>query len=413
MMCDESVLELVKQLCVSIYNETASCKNATLNQQFLRRTTSLAFEILLNKSDHPVTLPVVDTFTPLDELQFRRFEMNISAKTHTDQKRIKRFDQCIDKIETDENLLNSMREVLILLISLKGSVPARERIDCDSIGLENFFQSAIDDYKPYRILSTEMMRLPSSLSSIFDLKSSDISNPYIRPGEVHNTNKYQFLQLLSPNLQFQENSLRSKHYQESHGTENIFSSLVTKKPVMQTGSRLQNLLRQHEKHQIPIPNIFYNVLQIENEKPIFIKSLSWDHFGKPMDNTQQERPFGADCPSAFLNMLAVQAIKKSDKFDVEIIQTSQLIADIKLLLVGSPSDTFHYNEELLSFSMEPNVTVENVDPTTMLASVQGFLECGTCYARLQILCSTDTDHFNMKFDGFVFQVSFLSYSRQL
>lgn len=401
---DESVLELVKRLCLSIYNETASSDGLPINQQFLRRATSLTFEILLKKSVHPIEIHNDDTFNPLHELQFRRFEMNILAKTQTDKKRSKQFGQCVDKIET-EDLLNSklMQTLFIFLVALKDSVPTQEGHDCNVIGLGNFFQSAKDEYQPYRILSTEMMRLPASLTNIFHSKDNpDKSrNPYMpssMSGEGYNAKNVQFLQLLSSNLKGHKNSRPSMYHPESRASD-IFSSLLIKKPVLQTNSR------QKYSIQATIPISFENGVQNVYEKPIFMKSLSWDHLKKPMDSTQHERQYASDCPSAFLHMLAVQAIKKSEHFDVEIIQTSQLIADIKLLLVGTPSHTFHYNEDLMCFSMEKNVTVQHVAPTTMLASVQAFLECGTCYARLKILCCIDTDNFNTKFDGFVFQVS--------
>lgn len=411
MHCDESVLQLVKRLCISIYNETPSRDGLPFNQQFLRKTTSLAYAILLKKSNHPIELPDDDTYNPLHELQFRRFEMKILAKTQTDKERSKRFDQCVDKIET-EDLLSSelMQALFILLVSLKDSVPPKEESDCNVIGWG--IQSALDDYQPYRIVSNEMMRLPSSLTNLFDSKSNTgmSRNPYMpsfMSGEVQTANKFQFLKLLSSNLQDQVNTRPSMYHQESHSTHNIFSSLLIKKPVMQTSSRLPSLMKLHQtQKRTVIPKRSGNILQNVYEKPIFIKSLSWDHFGKPLDSTQQERPFASDCPSAFLHMLAVQAIQKGDNFDVEIIKTAQLIADIKLLLGGTSSPTFHYNEELMSFSMVKNVTVENVAPVTMLASVQGFLECGTCYARLKFLCCNDTENFNMKFNGFVFQVSF-------
>lgn len=418
---DESVLDLVKRLCISVYKETESSDGLPINQQFLRRITSLTYGILLKKSDHPVELPDDDICNPLHELQFRRFEMNILAKTHIDKKRSKRFDQCVDKIET-EDLLNSelMQALFILMVSLKDSVPAQEGIDYNITGVENFLQSAIDDYQPYRTVSTEMMRLPSSLPNIFDshCNTDKSRNPYMpsfMSAEVYNTNQFQFLKLLSSNLQAQEISRPLLYHEEFRSTDNIFSSLLIKKAAMQTSSRLPNLMKLHQKQkkststQKTISKRVRNIVENAYEKPIFMKSLSWDHVGKAMDSTQHERKFASDCPSAFLHMLAVQAIQKSDNFDVKIIKTSQLIDDIKLLLVGTPSDTFHYNMELMCFSMVQNVTVENVAPITMLASVQGFLECGTCYARLKILCCTDADNFNMKFDGFVFQVKRFSY----
>src|ERR1700744_2279139 len=104
-----------------------------------------------------------------------------------------------------------------------------------------------------------------------------------------------------------------------------------------------------------------------------------------------------DCTNQLL------AIGTSKPFEVKFIQLPQFIADIKLLLTGIPSDSFHFDQEKLIFRMETNLSVENISPETMASSVSSFLECGSCYRRLQMLLSRNPIDFKYKFNGFVFK----------
>lgn len=104
-----------------------------------------------------------------------------------------------------------------------------------------------------------------------------------------------------------------------------------------------------------------------------------------------------DCTNQLL------AIATSKTFEVKFIQLPQFISDVKLLLTGIPSDSFHFDPEKLIFRMETNLSVENISPETMARSVDSFLECGSCYRRLQMLLSRSPIDFKHKFDGFVFK----------
>lgn len=104
-----------------------------------------------------------------------------------------------------------------------------------------------------------------------------------------------------------------------------------------------------------------------------------------------------DCTNQLL------AIATSTRFEVKFVRLSQFIADIKLLLTGIPSDSFHYDADKLIFRMEENVSVDNIAPDTMASSVTSFLECGSCYRRLQLMLSRNPVDFKHKFDGFVFK----------
>lgn len=104
-----------------------------------------------------------------------------------------------------------------------------------------------------------------------------------------------------------------------------------------------------------------------------------------------------DCTN---QLLAIATLKP---FEVKFVQLPQFIADVKLLLTGIPSASFHLDHDKLLFRMETNLSVENITPETMASSVVAFLDCGSCYRRLQLLLSRNPIDFTHKFDGFVFK----------
>lgn len=55
--------------------------------------------------------------------------------------------------------------------------------------------------------------------------------------------------------------------------------------------------------------------------------------------------------------------------------------------------------------MQPHVTLEGILPATLLHFVEDFLECGTCYKRLQTMIMKR--NYKLMFEGFIFKVSFL------
>lgn len=79
-----------------------------------------------------------------------------------------------------------------------------------------------------------------------------------------------------------------------------------------------------------------------------------------------------------------------------------------ILIVGIQSDTF-YHDEFVVFAMKPNVTIEGVLPGTIEYFVEDFLECGTCYKRMQTMIMKRD--YKLMFEGFMFKVSgiFLSF----
>ena len=53
--------------------------------------------------------------------------------------------------------------------------------------------------------------------------------------------------------------------------------------------------------------------------------------------------------------------------------------------------------------MKPNITIEGVLPGTIEYFVEDFLECGTCYKRMQTMIMKKD--YKLMFEGFMFKVS--------
>lgn len=72
------------------------------------------------------------------------------------------------------------------------------------------------------------------------------------------------------------------------------------------------------------------------------------------------------------------------------------------ILVGIQSDIFKCDEFSMSFHMKSNITIDGFLPETILNFVNEFLECGTCYKRLQYMISKT--NYSLRFEGFMFKV---------
>lgn len=136
----------------------------------------------------------------------------------------------------------------------------------------------------------------------------------------------------------------------------------------------------------------------------------WEQLGSyplaDLSSIKREPCFTSESPASMQHLFAVHAVCQRRLFQGRIVQTQQFMADVKSLVVGIESASFAYDEHQITFSMCPNLTIENIRPDTIEHFVKEFLECGTCYKRLKMITSRDASTFKLKFDGFVFKVSF-------
>lgn len=395
---EHSIVNLVKKLCYTVRNEnhqhhpSAAVPFNTDHHNFRHPFVRLAYEILLNKSTH-LPVPPSHPLTTEDlqtELEFCRFEMKLAAASpcasYTAQQRSQQFDVCLDAVTAD-NLLDDDggRTIFQFLLALKNSVAPQDLNPNRSIGLSNFYFNAQNDLnrRPYRLIPNELIRFPAG-----DTFSS--TNPYLPADLFADKNENRFMKLLLDQVVV---------LAPPSAEASIFRSIMPKPKMATSEQRYQSVLNKYGRCYEAIEKEIVGQREPSAEPPpIFMKSLRWEYMRELVDSKQREQSFASESEKAYFHMLA------DDGGTVKLMAVDRFIDDVKLLLIGIESLTFRYDEEVMCFrTVSTDVTIENVAKMTLATFVQNFLECGTCFARLRILCTTDSGSFEMKFNGFVFQ----------
>lgn len=105
---------------------------------------------------------------------------------------------------------------------------------------------------------------------------------------------------------------------------------------------------------------------------------------------------------AILHLHGARSNKMGQNFEAKIVRFDRFLADLKNVTIGIQSDSFKCDEVMI-FHMEANITIADVSPLVMQKFVLPFLECGSCYKRLQLM--TAKKNLPFLFDGFIFKVS--------
>lgn len=134
--------------------------------------------------------------------------------------------------------------------------------------------------------------------------------------------------------------------------------------------------------------------------------LNWENLGNRV--VLREKPFCTETNS-LLSLLTINQEVKGKKFKANIIPLNAFMIDVKYLTVGISSESFEFDYTEMIFEMVPNLTVDGVSPQTFKTIVQDFIECGTCFKRLQFFTSRSVPYrckgVVKVHDGFVFKVS--------
>lgn len=147
--------------------------------------------------------------------------------------------------------------------------------------------------------------------------------------------------------------------------------------------------------------------QLHSTQQMHIKGHSWDYVSAPLDRHRIELKFASESGQSLPYLL-----QQHQGDDVAIaasvvgrkqLSSVALVEAIKLLLVGTPSATFTFDGDLMRFDVVPDVCVQDGTAQTTAAICAPFVECGTCCARLRLMCDRDGD-FGLRFKGFVFRV---------
>lgn len=129
------------------------------------------------------------------------------------------------------------------------------------------------------------------------------------------------------------------------------------------------------------------------------KGTTWD--GLDNQRNWKEKPFITECDSS-LQLLSTISNSCGKKFIAKIIPVENLIYDIKLMLIGIRSESFTYSDSII-FELLENLTISTIGPETLNGVVKEFMECGTCFKRLQIMSTKNPINFQLIYDGFVFK----------
>ncbi|PNF25042.1 hypothetical protein B7P43_G06983 [Cryptotermes secundus] len=122
----------------------------------------------------------------------------------------------------------------------------------------------------------------------------------------------------------------------------------------------------------------------------------------------KEKPFltesGVDCVQKFWTVSRrFTNMSLAECMGLRNISCKQLIQDLKLLLIGVPSQTFQYNQEENGFVMNSNTCVEGLTPETLHSFCDDFLISGMCCLRLRKLVDHNLVPGSHMQEGLMFQ----------
>lgn len=155
----------------------------------------------------------------------------------------------------------------------------------------------------------------------------------------------------------------------------------------------------------PIPIVQTPLVRAKSADIIHLKGYSWDYVNVPLDRHCPEPQFASEAEGSLphiLHLLGGPAARSIA--DARILSTEALVADLKRLLVGTASESFGFDESSVRFVAMKGLCVRNGTVATTVAMCAEFMECGTCCARLRLMCDRDVDY-GHKLQGFVFRVS--------
>lgn len=408
----DSIRSLLDELCKCIYKDWTSSQNAIAHrtkrpsvqhsndnnhkipEKLLKKCKIRSYEILLKKT-HLRKLPndlltqdegYSDIINPIRELKFSQFEYNIYVgrmRAHFDEyglvnekrktkilKKHELYVECVKTVESDDYFRDEQRDghsILTFLILLKNncSEETSNASKCD----ESLF--AID--------FEQMPSFPTFQPKLFKLNwKPDLAlhqNPYCSLMRKLNSSASLF-HLPSQTLSSDRNRIQRNH---------IISS-----------------------------DIFDGNVKRNSSNTIYYTSNKWEELGRRyvLDENCDEQQFSSffekkfitESNSSIFDIMAIVASQHNRVFQARIVDSGLFIEHIKLLLIGVESESFSYDENTMSFNMFEHLTIKNVMPSTIAQFMDDFIECGTCYKRLKIIVSRNTESAQLKYKGFLFKV---------
>lgn len=404
-----SIQLLLDDLCKSIYKDVNAPKDVithrlyqpsgqqkcdSIPEELLKKCKKNAFEILLTKSNvkslsasrSSIDEGYCDVINPAQELQFSQFEYSIfvgEMRPHfgpygfvrdREEKKIMEklslFKECVQLVDGNDYFCNDQSDGYAILWFLK-LLKNKSNID-PLLTVEPFFSLALDQVPSFPVMQNKYFKLN------WQPKVELVQNPYC--GAMRKLNR-------KSNL-FHLPSLMNAISREEH---------------VQTPKNFVEEVLDSVRSRIRPSNIYYECNR-------------WEHQGLriPLNKDTDpeviaslyEKKFCTELSDAPLNMLAIVASQQQQPFQARIVDKQLFNEHIKLLLIGIESESFIFDANTITFSLLKNLTIENIMPEILGNFVLDFIECGSCYKRLKSLIITN--NFQLKYNGFVFKVSFIT-----
>jgi hypothetical protein len=369
-----SVYNLIKDLCDCLAKENDGLS--------VKKAREIAFSTLLfgSKSkqdkencDENLNKSIANSENLLEELDYVRFEIFVKHRKQKDvlQYVDDEFNKFMEIFQANQQKMESITKLLLLLRNTDtiDHFPSRN----------NFFQlsdfsktSKANPYLPVKVLRPKDSFLGLSVDKFQDIQKNN-NDP---------SNDCTFL-------------------------SDTISTLINRKRKIPTilGTPASEIkLIQKTNDEIILENFELYCQRYLNHKKVINGVTNWEHLG--LNSIFKEEPYLTECdePNVMLHLLNVISEPRDGPFEAYLVPTSDFLWEVRYLNVGIQSNTFHLNDNIV-FEMEKNVTIENISPATMESLMEEFLECGTCYKRLQHMISKNLFNFRPLFEGSVYKVN--------
>ncbi|XP_046801977.1 uncharacterized protein LOC111686170 [Lucilia cuprina] len=412
----DSVNYLINKLCLGILKQQNDSLNPEQIQAAVPKLKALSYQILLKKSPRPHNDNRLDEnvdFEPQRALDIQIFAAKLNSRANPEVcSKFVAFEEQLEAIKNERYFSEGAgKGILQLLLALQGNVHEEYEVPnmCAPELLVPGPFTLHANYKDNRHYPTFndydiMSPTPKYFKSTKPLKSTD--NPYLPKflfeGETNQLmaieNKYSFAtarierdlqdectftgmtkRLLGASMRININALRLF-------PETFKQPLKTFK-LTSTSPRKTLLATK------------IDAKKEENSMKEAKKVFSWNWEGLGCFGITCTKPFAGE---ASISLLLQSHINRENKkpFEAKILKMQDFLNDLKSLTVGIQSDTF-YHDEFIVFAMKPNVTIEGVLPGTIKYFVEDFLECGTCYKRMQTMIMKRD--YKLMFEGFMFK----------
>ncbi|XP_075155215.1 gamma-tubulin complex component 6 [Haematobia irritans] len=403
---DGNVSLLLNKLCYCILNQY-DMLNQEQKSTAVAKLRKLSFEILLTQKGKYDEDEYEDFERTLD---VQMFSAKLNSRTNYVSTNFSSIEEQFDNIKNEQYFTDGTgKGVLQFLLALQGNIQDKTEVPTMSapeLLVPGPFTLHADykNSKHYPMINGRdnniMQPVPKYFKGVTHLKSTD--NPFL-PKFIFEGEKdqllaidYKFPQMPSHNVDETECSFTgmTKRLLGSSLRINLNSLRLFPESLklQQTKSLTMLVPKIEEGRGTNKENEFSSDSQMK-------KIFSWNWEGLGCFGISCTKPFAGDTNASLLLKCHIDRTNKKP-FESKILKEKDFITDLKSLIVGIQSNTFKHDEFII-FSMEKNICIEGVLPGTLLGAIDEFLECGSCYKRLQTMILKKD--YKLMFEGFMFK----------